>query len=299
MFGRTKEEIIGLTPFDFSPEKQPNGLDSKVMGWELINAARAGHEQQFEWRHIHSDGTEFDVEIFMTIINISGEEVMISFVRDLTERKRADAAALEERQRLARDLHDAVSQTLWSASLIADVLPEVWQHDPAKGLERLGRLRQLTRGALAEMRALLLELRPRALVETKMAELLKRLIEATASRSGAKISLEHKGDCDLPEDVHVALYRVAQEALNNATHHAMASEIKIRLKCGPKNARLAIEDNGQGFDPEEIPQGQHLGLKIMGERATSIEASLDIISRSGEGTQVVLIWPDDGEVNDD
>ena len=79
----------------------------------------------------------------------------------------------------------------------------------------------------------------------------------------------------------------------------MASEIKIRLGCGPKYARLAIVDNGRGFDPEDTSQGQHLGLKIMRERATSIEAGLDINSQSGEGTQVILIWPDDGEVNDD
>jgi PAS domain S-box-containing protein len=299
MFGRTKAEVIGHTPFDYSPEKQPDGLDSEVKGWELIKKAQGGIEQKFDWRHLRSDGTEFDAEIFMTVINISGEEVMISFVRDLTERKRADAAAQEERQRLARDLHDAVSQTLWSASLIADVLPDVWEQDPEKGRERLGRLRQLTRGALAEMRALLLELRPSALIETKMAELLKRLVEATTSRSGAQISLAHEGECDLPEDVHVAFYRVVQEALNNATQHAMASEIKIRLHCGPKNARLEIQDNGRGFDPEDTTPGQHLGLKIMRERASSIEARLDIISRSGEGTQVILIWPDDGEVNDD
>jgi signal transduction histidine kinase len=220
-------------------------------------------------------------------------------LRDVTERKNAESAAQEERQRLARDLHDAVSQTLWSASLIADVLPEIWEKDPAKGLERLGRLRQLTRGALAEMRALLLELRPTALIETKMAELLNRLIEAATSRSGAQISLNFEGECYLPEDVHVALYRIAQEALNNATRHAMASEIKIRFSCGPKSARLEIEDNGRGFEPGDTPTGQHLGLQIMGERASSIGADLNIISQSDEGTQVILNWTGDGEVNDD
>jgi PAS domain S-box-containing protein len=299
MFGYSKEEVIGKHPGEVSPTLQPDGQESVSKAETLNRKLKEGSSQLFEWVHQRKDGSEFTAEVKLHQISIQDETLSLAVLRDVTERKNAEAAAQEERQRLARDLHDAVSQTLWSASLIADVLPDIWQQDPNKGLERLERLRQLTRGALAEMRALLLELRPKALVETKMVELLKRLVEATTSHSGAQISLAHEGECDLPEDVHVAFYRVAQEALNNATQHAMASEIKIRLDCGPKHARLTIEDNGGGFDPVEILQGQHLGLKIMGERATSIEANLDISSRSGEGTQVVLIWPDDGEVNDD
>lgn len=299
MFGYSKDEILGKHPEEFSPPRQHDGQSSFEKAERIYQEVIEGSPQLFEWIHQRKDGSLFTAEVFLHKVIVQGDNLNMAIVRDITDRKKSAEAALEERQRLARDLHDAVSQTLWSASLIADVLPEVWQHDPVKGLERLERLRQLTRGALAEMRSLLLELRPKALVETNLVELLKRLVEATASRSGAQISLAHEGDFDLPEDVHVAFYRVAQEALNNATRHAMASEIKIRLQCGPKNARLEIEDNGRGFDPEDTTPGQHLGLKIMGERATSIDASLDIISQSEEGTQVILIWSGNPEVNDD
>ena len=298
MFGLTKEQVIDQTPSDFSPPNQPDGQDSIDKSRELITRALDGETQSFEWKHTRADGTNFDTEILLTVIELSGEDVVLAMVRDLTDRKLAEEAAREERQRLARDLHDAVSQTLWSASLIADVVPDLWRQDPEKGLERLGRLQQLTRGALAEMRALLLELRPRALIETQLGELLSRLVDATVSHSGAKISLTHEGDYPLPENVHVAIYRIAQEALNNAIRHAMASEIIVRLQCGPKYARLEIKDNGCGFDLESTPPGQHLGLKIMRERASSIGVSLEILSRSGEGTQVVLIWSGDAEVND-
>jgi PAS domain S-box-containing protein len=161
MFGLTKEQVIGYTPFDFSPEQQPSGRASQDEGLEYLTKALGGEPQRFEWIHTRSDGTSFDTEVVLTDMVVSGEKGTLSMVRDQTDRKRAEEAAQEERQRLARDLHDAVSQTLWSASLIADVLPDVWQQDQEKGLERLGRLRQLTRGALAEMRALLLELRDR------------------------------------------------------------------------------------------------------------------------------------------
>lgn len=298
-FGYTREEIIGKHPGEVSPSIQPDGQESTSKAEALHQKVREGFPQIYEWVHQRKDGSEFTAEVNLHQVVIQDETLTLAIVRDVTERKLTEQAAREERQRLARDLHDAVSQTMWSASLIADVLPDVWEQDPVKGHERLVRLRQLTRGALAEMRGLLLELRPSALIETKMVELLKQLIEATISRSGAQISMDFEGECALPEDVHVAFYRIAQETLNNAIRHAMAFEIKIRMRCGPKYARLEIDDNGCGFDPESTPTGQHLGLIIMRERASSIGADLEIISRSDEGTKVVLIWPDDGEVNDD
>ena len=147
-------------------------------------------------------------------------------------------AASQERSRLARDLHDAVTQTLFSASLIAEVLPGLWESDPAEGRQLLGELRQLTRGALAEMRTLLLELRPAALVEANLGDLLRQLAESVSGRSGIPVAVSLEG-CpvpDLPEEVHVALYRVVQEALNNVVKHAQAQHVEITLRCS-RNAR--------------------------------------------------------------
>ena len=132
-------------------------------------------------------------------------------------------AVMEERQRLARELHDAVTQTLFSASLIAEALPTIWESDQDEGRQLLQDLRQLSRGALAEMRTLLMELRPAALVEANMADLLRQLGEAVTGRTGVPVTVTVEGQYKFPPDVHVALYRIAQEALNNVVKHAQAS----------------------------------------------------------------------------
>ncbi len=202
------------------------------------------------------------------------------------------AAVAAERSRLARDLHDAVTQTLFSASLIADVLPRLWERDASEGRRRLGELRELNRGALAEMRTLLLELRPTALADTPLGDLLKQLSEAFTSRARVPLALEIDGDCSLPEDVKVALYRIAQEALNNIVKHAAASNAVLKVHCSPEMVNLSIEDDGRGYAHEQVSP-EHLGLGIMRERAEAIQADLIIRSEPGRGTRVEVNWTND------
>jgi GAF domain-containing protein len=206
------------------------------------------------------------------------------------------AAVLEERSRLARDLHDAVTQTLFSASLIGEVLPSLWESDQREGRQLLKELRQLTRGALAEMRTLLLELRPTALAETSLDELLRQLGEAVTGRSGVSVTVAAQGEGDLPPDVHVALYRIAQEALNNVVKHSRASHVEVTFRCyepdgGGRGAsvHLSIVDNGRGFDRSHVA-ADRLGLGIMRERAESVGAPLEIETQAGEGTRVSVVW---------
>ncbi len=200
-----------------------------------------------------------------------------------------ELAALEERNRIAHDLHDAVSQTLWSATLVADMLPSRWEKDPVAGRLDLDTLRRLTRGALAEMRALLLELRPGALGTVPLGELLNQLVQAFIGRTGIAATFEVEGEQILPSDVQIALFRMSQEALNNIARHADASEVKVCLRCHPQWVEIRIDDNGRGFDVEAIPPG-HLGLGIMRERSASIGATLTIVSTIGKGTTVEIIW---------
>ncbi|MCC7449865.1 MAG: response regulator [Anaerolineae bacterium] len=204
-------------------------------------------------------------------------------------------AALEERNRIAHDLHDAVSQTLWSASLIADKLPAHWEKDPAAARHNLETLRQLTRGALAEMRALLLELRPNALCEVPLGALLQQLVQAFVGRAGIAVELAVDVDSDqlLPPDVQVALFRMSQEALNNVARHAKATAVSVSLRYNPQSAVIRIHDNGRGFNADAIPPG-HLGLGIMRERAASIGATLNIVSENNRGTTIEIIWRDNG-----
>jgi signal transduction histidine kinase len=197
---------------------------------------------------------------------------------------------IEERQRLARELHDAVTQTLFSASLIAEVLPKLWERDPDQGRGRLEELRQLTRGALAEMRTLLLELRPTALVESRLPDLLHQLAEATTGRVRLPVEVEIACQPEFPPDVKVALYRIVQEALNNVAKHAAATRACVRLSCPSGEVRLSIEDDGRGFNPQNRSSDK-LGLGIMQERAEAIHGSLTVESQPGKGTRVEVVWP--------
>lgn len=206
----------------------------------------------------------------------------------LLQEKAAQEAVTAERTRLARDLHDAVTQTLFSTTLIADVLPEIWEMNPFEGKLRLEEIRQLTRGALAEMRTLLVELRPNALVEVPLPTLLRQLTEAMAGRSRMSIQLSVDGDRKLPGEVQVGLYRIAQEALNNMVKHGHASQGVVTLRLG-ETVRLAVADNGIGFDLSDVT-ADHMGLRIMRERAEAIGATLSIYTEPGDGTQISITW---------
>jgi PAS domain S-box-containing protein len=205
-----------------------------------------------------------------------------------------ETAAVAERERLAGDLHDAVTQTLFSASLIAETLPRIWERDRGRGEEGLEELRELTQGALAEMRTLLMELRPASLVEKPLGELLSQLVTAVASRSRVPVRLTVRGDDCLLPDMQVGLYRIAQEALNNMVKHAQAREAFVDLHCEPGWVTLSIRDDGRGFDLADI-MPTHLGLAIMRERAERMGASLEISSEVGEGTFVAVNWKESGE----
>jgi ligand-binding sensor domain-containing protein/signal transduction histidine kinase len=200
-----------------------------------------------------------------------------------------ELAVVQERSRLARDLHDAVTQTLFSASLIAEVLPRIWERDADQGQQRLEELRELTRGALAEMRTLLLELRPAALIEADLGELLRQLAESVIGRARIQVIVEADSECDLPPEVKIAYYRIAQEALNNVAKHAEASQAWVNLSCSEEKVILSIKDDGCGFDPADITPDQ-LGMGIMHERADDVHATLEVSSGIGQGTQVQVVW---------
>ncbi|MDD5368789.1 MAG: two-component regulator propeller domain-containing protein [Anaerolineaceae bacterium] len=224
---------------------------------------------------------------------------LVGVSTDITEQKRVEAtlarqtqeaAIAAERNRLARELHDAVTQTLFSASLIADVLPRIWERNPSQGKQRLAELGELNRGALAEMRTLLWELRPAALVDAELDELLRQLVEAFIGRARvpAQLVLEKNGDLSgLPSEVKLAIYRITQETLNNVAKHANASHVDVRLRVEPGHIAVEICDDGCGFDLNSAPS-DHLGMGIMHERAESVGAELILDSRIGAGTRVLI-----------
>ena len=198
-------------------------------------------------------------------------------------------AVLEERQRLARNLHDAVNQSLFSAGLIAEVLPRLWERDQEEARHSLEDLRRLTRGALAEMRVLLAELRPSTLTDSDLGDLLHLLGNALSGRTNLPVAVTVTGEFILPAEVQVAFYRVCQEALYNVAKHAKASQVEINLKQEGAVIELRIRDDGQGFDPEQTFSG-HYGLSMMREYAEAAGALLSVTSQPGHGTELTIRW---------
>lgn len=198
-------------------------------------------------------------------------------------------AVLEERQRLARDMHDVVSQTLFTASVVAESLPMQWERDKEKGQEGLDRLRRLTKGALAEMRTLLIELRPDALTKADLGDLITQVVEGATSRAEFDASISVGGRGPLPPDVQTELFRIIQEIFNNIIKHARAKMVMVKYFYDHDGVTIQVGDDGRGFDPDDI-QGERFGLSIMRERAESIGATLSITSQPGLGTHITVVW---------
>ena len=229
-----------------------------------------------------------------TLLASIGQQLGVALENARLYEQAEQTAITAERGRLARELHDAVTQTLFSANLIADVIPRIWKRNPDEGMLNLEELRQLTRGALAEMRTLLLEMRPESLERADLKSLLTQLADAFIGRVRVPVSLELQGDCQPIQEVKLVFYRVAQEALNNIAKHSGARQVDLHLECQPGQMRMEIKDDGLGFDPAAITP-DHLGIAIMHERANSIGASLNIESWVGQGTNINLEWIPNGE----
>jgi PAS domain S-box-containing protein len=298
-FGFEEKEIVGhnmsgtILPYFPSAGQIPDKLVADVAAYP---AKYLHHEQE----NLRKNGDKVWITwtykpIFDEANNL--KEVLCIGIDSTQQKKAEDQAAEqlkektaeEERTRLARDLHDAVSQTLFSTSLIAEVLPRLWERNKDEGLKKLEEVRQLTRGALAEMRTLLFELRPAALADAELSDLLRQLSESVIGRARVPVTLEVEGNCVIPTDVKIAFYRIAQEALNNIAKHSGATRAQISLHCQAQQVTMDIIDNGHGFNITQAAPGS-FGLGNMKQRANKIGAELKIESKPGEGTEISVNW---------
>ena len=208
----------------------------------------------------------------------------------LFERSR-ELSVVEERTRLARDLHDSVSQTLFSMSLVADAASVLVERDPARAKKQLEGLRDMARAAAAEMRSLIFELRPADLDADGLAATLRKHVDVLGSVHSAEIEFKEDGYRRLEPSVEREIYRVAQEAIGNALKHANASRIEVALQMANGTAKLLVTDDGAGFDPDASQmRATRLGITSMEERAEAIGGNLRI--KSGpKGTRVQLEVP--------
>jgi PAS domain S-box-containing protein len=216
------------------------------------------------------------------------ERIGSAIQNDILLEKAEKTALLEERQRLARELHDSVTQSLYSLTLFAEAGRDLLAQKELARLDScLGELSQSSLQALKEMRLLIFELRPPVLGERDLARALQERLDAVERRAGVSACLEMDADVLLPARMQEELFSVVKEALNNSLKHSRAESVWVKLGVQQNRLELSIEDNGHGFDREEAQRGG-MGLTTMRERVERLGGRLEIQSNPGSGTRVVV-----------
>ncbi len=205
-------------------------------------------------------------------------------------RERLLLAREEERRRLARELHDSVSQALYGISLGAHAARTALEREPGEVTEPLDYVLMLAEAALAEMRALIFELRPESLETEGLVSALSKQAAATQARHELVVSTELCDEPELPLHIKQELYRIAQEAMHNTVKHARAREVMLRLEQADDEVWLEVRDDGIGFDTSASFPG-HLGLRSMRERVANLGGTFKIESPPGSGTRICVRVP--------
>jgi signal transduction histidine kinase len=227
------------------------------------------------------------VSSFTSVAREIGER--LRFQEELREHAAALAAS-DERAHLARELHDSVTQALFSMTLVTRSLELLMDKDLDAARAKIADLRALQRDALAEMRALIFELRPDSLTRDGLVVALRTHVAAVEARTGITVALEAGAVERMPPPVEEALFRIAQESLHNIVKHAAAAEARITIAADEARCFMVTSDDGRGFDPTAVPPG-HLGLMGMAARAERLGGSLSIDSRPGAGTRISVELP--------
>jgi signal transduction histidine kinase len=230
-------------------------------------------------------GAEFDAADQRVIEALAPHAAVALENAQLLERSR-ELTLVEERNRLARELHDAVCQTLFSAILAAEVGAMLVTSDPDEAKRQIEASHELTRSAVAEMRALVFELRPADIGSDGLAATLGKHVDVLRRVHATEIALSVDGVRALEPRLERETFRIAQEALANALKHGAAEHVRIGLSMPDGSLRLLVADDGAGFELGSKAAGRHLGLVSMRERAEAIGGRLEVESRPGAGTRV-------------
>jgi len=287
----TVSQLIGAHAADFFSPQVAASRSAR-----LEEVVRTGQPVYFEDER---SGRLMDNYI-QPVCDVGGRVIRLAiFGYDVTERKqveeqRARLAALEERQHLARELHDTLSQNLYGIALGAHTALTLLDNDRSKVVEALDYILSLADSGLTEMRALIFDLRPESLQVEGLVTALAKQSAAVHVRDVIEIRTDLCDEPDVPLETKEAIYRIAQEALHNAVKHAQAGWLDLRLYRSGESIVLEISDNGVGFDPTMVFPG-HLGLHSMYERATRLGGTLEIHSSPGGGTCIRAQFPSPGE----
>jgi signal transduction histidine kinase/ligand-binding sensor domain-containing protein len=203
-----------------------------------------------------------------------------------------EKAVSSERSRLARDLHDSVTQTIFSMTLTTEATRQLLERDPSRLPSQLDRLQELSKSALAEMRSLIFELRPTTASEMGLVPALRKHILTLDKQNKLDITLDVVGEPDLTGNQSERLFRITQEALNNVAKHAQVDKASVVLRFEDEVTSISIDDQGQGFNPETVDSNRNqMGLSSMHERVVMLGGTLSIDSQPGKGTSVKVLVP--------
>lgn len=291
MTGFTPDELIGR-PLDAVVDE--SSLATSAERWQAL-VHEPDRESQAnltlrtkDGRLTHADVRAIGVVVDGRFAGIQGAARDVSdqvrLEREL-RRQAGELASGEERAHLARELHDSVTQALFSMTLVSRSVEMLLGPDPEAARAQMGQLRELQREALAEMRALIFELRPGNIEQDGLIRALKTHAAALQGRVGLPIVVESDLEARLPLEAEQVLYRVAQEALHNVVKHAAARQVRVDVHRDAAGVRMRIQDDGKGFDPDTVPDG-HLGLAGMRARADRLGASFACHSEPGSGTTI-------------
>ncbi|THF73083.1 HAMP domain-containing sensor histidine kinase [Cohnella fermenti] len=208
----------------------------------------------------------------------------------LEEAPALEAAVLEERRRLARDLHDSVSQQLFALHMAASALPKLMEKNPQQGGKVMEQLIEMSSSAQKQMRGLIAQLRPMELQGRSLAEALDRWFPDFCRQNGLQGTLDIQAERPISEAKEHQLFLIAQEAMANVVKHARASEVRLALGETGKQIILQIEDDGEGFQADQIRAGSY-GLTSMRERAEKLGGEAEIVTKPGTGTRVFVRFP--------
>ena len=219
------------------------------------------------------------------IMSLFADQAAIAIETARLHKQAEKLAAVNERQRLARDLHDSVTQTMYSLSLYADATQKALQGNKVdKALDHLEELRKMVREAMLDMRLLIFELHPPILQKEGLATALQTRLESVEARSGIHTEIKAFNERKLPIEVESELYRIVQEALTNVVKHANADRVSIMLHYYGDKFKLQVQDNGIGFDSDATSKGSGLGLKGIQERVKRMKGTFSVESTAQTGT---------------
>ena len=230
------------------------------------------------------------IENRLVMLQRSQHEQLIEANQKLREYALASEklAQTQERNRIARELHDTLAHTLSSSSVQLEAIKALFDRNPAEAKKMLSKTLEITKNGLSETRRALVDLRASELEAYGLTQAIRNMVSSAAERAGFETEFHLEKDLDmLPEDITHCLYRCAQEAIENTLRHANAKKVIVSLMAEDDEAVLSIRDNGKGFDPQELGK-EHLGIRGMRERVEMLGGKLTIESTKKQGTEIKI-----------